>query len=107
MELFVSQFCYSITKYHQLRPFQCPKVLPNATFVSRNRSFLLSELVKQISDKCVVRAGIHIGTSGLCMSFDAFERMNLMEFVPLPGLGAWVLSCWEYHKSLLFNDLDG
>ena len=62
--------------------------------------------MKQISDKCVARAGIHIGISGLFMSFDAFERINLMEFVSLPGSESWVPFHWEYRKSLLFNDLD-
>ena len=43
--------------------------------------------MKLTSDKCAARAGMHMGTSGSCMSFDAFERINLIKFVPLLGFG--------------------
>jgi hypothetical protein len=37
--------------------------------------------------KWAANAGIAIGTSGSCMSFEACERSNLQNSVPFVGLG--------------------
>jgi hypothetical protein len=48
---------------------------------------LLSEYKNLTLVKWAASAGIAIGTSGSCMSFEACESSNLQNSVPLEGLG--------------------
>jgi hypothetical protein len=48
---------------------------------------LLSQYMNSTSLKWAAKAGIAIGTSGSCMSFEACERSNLQNSVPFEGFG--------------------
>ena len=48
---------------------------------------LLSEYMNSTSLKWAANAGIDIGTSGSCMSFEACERSNFTNSVPFEGFG--------------------